>query len=347
MSFIETIATAVPKNKLSQQTLADFAKKIFGSTFESAYWKVFESAKVQTRYFSQPIKYYLTEHSFKEKNEDAVEKICELGEIAINELCSQTSLTLAEIEQLVVVNSTALATPTLDALLIHRMKLSGDLTRTPLFGLGCVGGAVGLSRANVLAASSQNLVLLNVELCGHTFNVKDLSLKNLIATTLFGDGASAVLLRSYRSQKSQAEIVVSGSVTFPDSTNIMGWYFSELGLGLVLSRDLPGLVEAKLKPELERFLKKAKLGWKDISHFIVHPGGPKVIEAVQKSLSLDNKHLDLSWRHLANFGNLSSASVIFILKDFLEAKRAKAGELGLLFAMGPGFSAEFVVLKFL
>lgn len=347
MAFIEAIATVVPEHQYAQEKIAAFARQAFPELMAS-YANVFEHARIETRYLARPLEYYLEGHSFHDRNADSVEQACLLAQRVCLDLSLKTKIDVQNFHQLLAVNTTTLATPSLDALLFHKMGLNPKVRRTPIFGTGCVGGAIGLSRASAHARAfpQENTVLLNVELCGHTFKPEDKSLKNLVGTSLFGDGASAVLLRGIKSNKAMCDIVATGSYLFPKSTHIMGWDFTETGLTLILARELPALVAKQFRVVVEEFLGSQNLTFKDIAHYAIHPGGPRVLEAVQKALGLADEHLEASWRHLKNYGNMSSVSIIFILDDVFKSRRPKAGELGLLMAMGPGFSAEFVLLKF-
>ncbi|MBI2069903.1 MAG: type III polyketide synthase [Elusimicrobia bacterium] len=347
MAFIRAVAVCSPEHRYPQEELAEAVGACFGSGAGAR--RIFQNAGIRSRRLAQPIQWHLKPKSFQEKNDDAVVKACELSNGALSALAAQAGFSLDDLDHLVTVNSTALATPTLDALLIHRMGLRPTIGRTPLFGLGCLGGAAGLSLAARLADArpQERVALVCVELCGHTFNPADQSAKNVVAAGLFADGAAAVLLSGRQGPGARLEIIRSGSMTFPDSIGVMGWHFSELGLGLVLARDLPDVVRRHLAPALSSFLTGAGVRFDEIKHFIVHPGGPKVIDAVRDSLHLSEEHLRASRRHLEECGNLSSASVLFVLRDVLEQTAVRPGELGLLFALGPGFSAEFLLLKFL
>lgn len=347
VAYIEAAATALPAYGYSQEEIAQAVGSFFTNADGDSIAKIFKNTRVRRRYFAQPLAFYRQPQGFAQKNNDAVEKTCALGMAALDSLCQEAGLSLQDINQLVVVNSTCLATPTLDALLLHKTDLPKTCQRTPLFGLGCVGGAAGLARAAALVGHRAQGVcaLLAVELCGHTFNQSDQSSKNLIATALFGDGAASVLLRSQRTFQAKAKIVATGSMTFPDSIGVMGWHFSELGLGLVLSRELPDIVRRYLKDACIDFLRSAGIDPQAIRHYLAHPGGPKVIEAIQETLELEPEKFELTWRHLEACGNLSSASVLFVLQEALKSKLLGQGELALLFALGPGFSAEFVLLE--
>jgi len=230
-----------------------------------------------------------------------------------------------------------LATPSIDALLAPELGFRPDVQRHPLFGLGCAGGAAALGRS-AQSLNGKSLVL-SVELCGQTFLNQDLSVENLVGSALFGDGAAAVVLDR---GKSGPEIRAWGSEIFEGTEAVMGWEFIDVGFKLVLSKSVPTEIATHVAPSLQRFLKRRDLTLSDITHFLLHPGGAKVLQAYESSLGAD-----VTWtrRSLERVGNLSSASVLFILHDLLESGEARPGNLGLLAAVGPGFSMEAILLK--
>jgi alkylresorcinol/alkylpyrone synthase len=217
----------------------------------------------------------------------------------------------------------------------------------PIFGLGCVAGAAGISRAAdyVRAYPDQVAVLLSVELCSLTLQAEDLSIPNLIATGLFGDGAAAVMVVGDGREADGPEIVATRSVFYPDSEDVMGWSISESGFGIILSADVPQVVRDFLKRDVDAFLADHGLTRADISSWVCHPGGPKVLEAMQEALELPEGALDVTWRSLQEVGNLSSTSVLLVLAETLENHRPAPGSWGMITAMGPGFCSELVLLR--
>jgi alkylresorcinol/alkylpyrone synthase len=253
-----------------------------------------------------------------------------------------------------VVSITGVASPSLDARLINRMGLPRDIKRTPIFGVGCVGGALGLTRAadHVLAYPQQAAVLLAVEACSLTIQREDLSTANFIATGLFGDGAAAVVVAGAEKAaptqefgRPEPKILATKSVFYADSEDVMGWDISEHGFKIVLSPRLGEVIEANLARDVDEFLGSHRLRRSDIGSWVIHTGGPKVLEAIQKSLELPDRHLDRSWECLRRFGNLSSASVLLVLEDVMRNGPPSPGSLGLLLAMGPGFCSEMILLQ--
>ena len=217
----------------------------------------------------------------------------------------------------------------------------------PIFGLGCVAGAAGIARAAdyVKAYPDQVAVLLSVELCSLTLQREDLSIPNLIASGLFGDGAAAVVVVGAERAASGPEILASRSVFYPDSEQVMGWDISERGFRIVLSAEVPDVARDLLRGDVDRFLADHGLTIADVGSWVCHPGGPKVLEAMQEGLGLPPGALDVTWRSLREVGNLSSTSVLLVLEDTMEHHRPPAGTYGVLLAMGPGFCSELVLLR--
>jgi alkylresorcinol/alkylpyrone synthase len=216
--------------------------------------------------------------------------------------------------------------------------------RTPIFGLGCVGGAAGIARAAdyLRAFPRQTALVLALELCSLTLQRADASLANVIASGLFGDGAACAVLRGAEVAERGPRVLATRSIFYRDTEHVMGWEVGDAGFRVVLSADVPALASG-LRPDVDKFLAESGLTLGDIGVFVCHPGGPKVLESIEGALALPPEALARSWRHLAQVGNLSSASVLFVLADAL-AEQPAPGTLGLLMAMGPGFCSELVLL---
>jgi alkylresorcinol/alkylpyrone synthase len=227
------------------------------------------------------------------------------------------------------------------------MGLRSDVKRTPIFGLGCVGGAAGIARAAdyLRAFPGQLAVLLSVELCSLTLQKKDLSVANIIASGLFGDGAAAVVIAGGARAGAGPRVVDTESVFYRATEDVMGWEIVDSGFKVVLSARVPQVVAEHVGQDVDRFLAAHGLGRRDIRHFIAHTGGPKVLRAFEAALALPEGALERSWHSLRTVGNLSSASVLFVLRDLLAAGVARDGDYGLLAAMGPGFCSELVLLR--
>ena len=273
----------------------------------------------------------------------------DLGEQAVRRALDAAGLGPKDVDQLVFVTVTGLATPSIDARLANRLGLRSDLKRVPVFGLGCVAGAAGLARLSDLlrGAPGDVGVLLSVELCSLTLQRDDPSVANAVASGIFGDGAAAVVLGGGGRAGGRAgpRVRATRSVFYPDTEWVMGWDFRDSGFQVVLSAEVPRITRENVGRDVDAFLASQGLGRRDVRHWVAHTGGPKVLEAFQAALELPPGALDRSWRSLEDVGNLSSASVLFVLGDLLDAGEARPGDRGLLLAMGPGFCSEMVLLE--
>jgi alkylresorcinol/alkylpyrone synthase len=305
------------------------------------------AVKVAGRHLALPLDQYEQHDTFEKCNSAFIRVATELGEAACREALARAGLAPSDIDHIFFA-VTGIAVPSIDARLVNRLGLRPDVKRTPIFGLGCVAGAAGLARAAdyLRAFPTHNALLLSTELCSLTLQRSDLSVANLIASGLFGDGAAAVVLRGGEHAATNGpRVLATRSVFYPDSERIMGWDMVDSGFKIVLSAGVPQLVMRHIGSDVDRFLADQGLERGQIRHFIAHTGGPKVLQAFTDALQLPQGALQRSWDSLERVGNLSSASVLFVLRDTLDAAEARPGELGLLMAMGPGFCAELVLLK--
>ncbi|HEX4004961.1 MAG TPA: 3-oxoacyl-[acyl-carrier-protein] synthase III C-terminal domain-containing protein [Acidobacteriaceae bacterium] len=302
---------------------------------------------VDGRYFSRPLDEYRALDTWGKVNDVWIEVAQELGERAIDCALKQAGYRRDQIGAIFFVSVTGVASPSIDAKLVNRMHLSPNIRRNPIFGLGCVAGAAGLARAAdyVRAYPDQIAVLLSVELCSLTWQRDDLSVANLISSGLFGDGAAAVLVAGDRLPQRGPRIVASHCVFYPDTEDVMGWDISEQGFRIVLSPDVPNVVRDNLGRDVDAFLAGHGLTRLDIGSWIMHTGGPKVLEATADALGLTREALDVSWEALRRVGNLSSASVLVVLDEVMKHRRPAPGTRSILAAMGPGFCAEMLLLE--
>ena len=271
----------------------------------------------------------------------------QLGAQALGRALELAGVAPSQIRALLFMSITGIASPSIDAKLINRMGLSPHVRRMPIFGLGCVGGAAGIARAAdyVKAYPNQIAALVSVETCSLTLQREDLTVANLISSGLFGDGAAAVLLAGSESPLPGPEIVATRSTFYPGTEDVMGWDISEKGFRIVLSPRVPDVIRENLGRDVDALLAEWNLSRRDIGAWIMHTGGPKILEATQEALGIGSEQLAASWDCLRRVGNLSSASVLVVLEEFMNNRRPAPGTWSVLGAMGPGFCSELVLLR--
>jgi alkylresorcinol/alkylpyrone synthase len=353
MPVIVSTKTGFPEHYYPQNTLLATAQQEWKkqrASIVKPLEQFYTNVKVDGRYLAWPLERYKKPTTFEERNNAYIETALELGEQTICALLDQAQMSPEEIDQLTTISTTGIAVPSLDARLMNRIPFSPRMKRLPLFGLGCMGGAAGIARtADYLQGHPKEAVILfAVELCSLTIQRDDLSLANLVASGLFGDGAAAVLMVGDdhpRAQPGMPRVIDSQSQFFPETEHIMGWDLTNSGFKVLLSADIASLAQAEVRPSMEAFLGVHDLTIADIDHWLVHPGGPRVIQALEGGLGLSDEALTLSWEALAEAGNISSASVLLILDKTMKRTQPTPGEYGLLMAMGPAFGAELVLLQ--
>lgn len=332
------LATAVPGHILDQQAVALQASRLFASRTLAfrRLAQVYGNAGIEKRHSCVPIDWYLEPHGWAERTRLYVDAALELAEQAIRACLAESDLGLDDIDGLVTVSTTGIATPSLDALLQERLGLRRDLQRLPVFGLGCAGGVLGLSRAAALAtaAPGSRILCLVVELSGLTFRPADASPANIVATALFGDGAAAALIST---EGDGPTLGPWGEHSFPDSLDVMGWDIGDDGFGVRFSRDIPALVRNDLAPVLDTFLARHGLELPAFDAIACHPGGAKVLDALEEVVG---RALPEAREVLRDFGNMSAPTVLFVLDRL---RRHWKGRI-LMTALGPGFTAGFLAL---
>jgi alkylresorcinol/alkylpyrone synthase len=340
---LRSIATAVPRHVLRQADVMATAEAVFGDAFPDfqRLLPVYANATIDERHSCVPLDWYRRPHDLAERNALYIENAVTLLVEAADRAISGAGLRPDEIDGLVVVSTSGIATPSLDALLIERMGLRRDVERLPIFGLGCAGGVLGLARAAQLALSRPDKIylFLVVELCTLTFLHGDVSKSNVIATALFADGAAGAVVSC---QGEGPRLRAWAEHTWPGTLDIMGWDVVADGLKVVFSRDIPSFARAELGPVVEGFLASRDLTLRDIDRFVCHPGGAKVLDALEQVLGLEAGGLAASRSVLRRYGNMSGATVMFVLE---EALRDHAPGRSLMTTFGPGFTAGMLLLE--
>jgi alkylresorcinol/alkylpyrone synthase len=346
---IASTSTAFPPYYFQQWEVVEALKTYWGQDQPSAavLERFHSRTGVDGRYFARPLADYAALDTWGKANNVWIEVAEQLGQQAIEALLTQTGVDREQIAALYFVSVTGIASPSIDARLVNRMKLSRHIKRNPIFGLGCVAGAAGLARAAdyVRAYPDQVAVLLSVELCSLTWQRDDRSVANLISAGLFGDGAAAVMVAGEATGLKGPRIVANRQFFYPETQDVMGWDISEKGFQIVLSPDVPKVVRENLGRDVDSFLKEQALVRSDITSWIMHTGGPKVLEATADALGLDNQALKISWDTLRRIGNLSSASVLVVLDEVMKHHSPGPGTRSILAAMGPGFCAEMLLIE--
>jgi alkylresorcinol/alkylpyrone synthase len=349
---VRAVGVALPPNYVEQQVLTQALRDYWVRRYGSAKRldEFHRAVRVRGRHLALPISDYPALDSFGKTNRAWKTAAAQVGEAALRSALDRAGLQPVDVDHFFFVTVTGIATPSIDARLINCLGMRPDVKRTPIFGLGCVGGAAGLARAAdyLKAFPDQIAVVLSVELCSLTLQRDDLSLANLIASGLFGDGGAAVVVAGAEAQRCAPQgprVIATQSTLYPGTERLMGWDVVDSGFKLVLSPRVPDAVEQNLGADVDRFLAGHDLDRGAIGHWIAHTGGPKVLQVIERALNLPCNALEHSWRSLQEIGNLSSASVLFVLADLLEAQQAKPGDYGMLMAVGPGFCSELVLLR--
>jgi alkylresorcinol/alkylpyrone synthase len=346
---ISGVATAFPPYCFNQQQVAEALHEQWADKVTSPVMlrQMMSRAGVQQRHFALPLDGYLPMDTWGKANNQWIETAVELAERALLAAVERAELELNDIGALFFVSVTGVASPSIEARLMNRIRLPLDLKRVPIFGLGCVAGAAGIARAAdyVRAFPRQAAALISVELCSLTWQREDLTVANLISSALFGDGAAAVIVAGAELTQKGPHVVDSRSSFYPNTEAVMGWDISEKGFRIVLSPAVPEMVYRRLASDFDCFLGSHGLSKADIHSWIMHTGGPKVLAATADVLELPAGALEVSWEVLRQVGNLSSASVLVVLERFMSERRPPEGSYSILAAMGPGFCAELVLLR--
>ncbi|MCU1558383.1 MAG: type polyketide synthase [Microbacteriaceae bacterium] len=352
MARIAAVSPALPTHVYSQAEITDTIAPMVTSdpARQAVMRRLHGGSGVQTRHLVMPIERYRDSSTFTQSNGMFIEVAADLTEQALRDALRTANLEPRDIDYVMFTSVTGISAPSIDALLVARLGLRPDVKRVPMYGLGCVAGAAGIARVNDYLVGHPNdvAVLLAVELCSLTFQRDDDSTANLVATGLFGDGAAAVVMvgdqRAKRMPVTGPDVIDARSQLYPDTHEVIGFNASETGFRIILTAQVSEVIERNFGADVTAFLASNGLEVSDIDTWVAHPGGPRVLESFQSSLGLPDGVFDNSWSSLARVGNLSSASVLHVLAEELETPQ-NAGEETLLFALGPGVSAELVLLR--
>jgi len=349
MPQIAGVGSAFPRHYYRQEEIVAALKRHWAGKMENPQVidRLHMRVGVDGRHLALPIDSYDDLDTWGKANNAWIEVAEELAEQSVCRALARAGMCETDLDAIFFVSVTGIASPSIDARLVNRMNLRTNIKRNPIFGLGCVAGAAGIARASdyVRAFPDQVAVLISVELCSLTWQRGDVSVPNLISSGLFGDGAAAVIISGAERAASGPEVIASASSFYRGTEYVMGWDISEEGFRIVLSTEVPDMVRKHLGSDVDAFLAEHGLERSDIKSWIMHTGGPKVLEATREALGLTNGALDVSWESLRRVGNLSSTSVLLVLDEFMNKKRPAPGSYSILAAMGPGFCAELVLLR--
>lgn len=354
-SRVVSVRGALPEHRYTQEEItASFTDTLIEGSINPAVVERFHrNACVDTRHTAMPLEDYADLGDFGQSNDVFIRAGVELGARAVVDALKAVGLTPADVDVIVSCTVTGLAVPSLEARVAQEIGLRPDVVRLPLVGLGCVAGAAGVARLHDLLRGRPDgvAVLMSVELCSLTLQRDDTSVANLVASGLFGDGAAAVVAVGAEhplaqvAEPTQPEVLASRSRMYPDSERTMGWDVGAGGLKIVLDSSVPDLVRQHVGDDVAGFLADHGLTHDDVEWYVAHPGGPKVLEALQDALQVDRDALGMTWDSLRRIGNLSSSSVLHVMADTLADRPPRPGSYGLMLAMGPGFCSELVLLR--
>lgn len=360
MPKIISVAQAIPEYQITQNETMKFAKELFSESFHDIERLLtsFQKGQIEKRHFVKDIDWFKEDKTFQEKNDIYIEEAVELGAMAIRNCLHsdqflKRQIPYDEIEAFFLISSTGISTPSIEARIMNVLPFHTNTKRIPIWGLGCAGGASGLSRAFEYchAFPKAKVIVLTIELCSLTFQKNDHSKSNLIGTSLFADGVACALIvgddvpaSELSKMNTTPTILSTQSTLMKDSLDVMGWKIKNEGLFVVFSKSIPALIEKWLKPNLELFLSKQQLTTANISQFVAHPGGLKVLDAYIKALGMPESMIKHSLQVLKEYGNMSSSTVFYVLNRFM-LDHIKSGEYGVIAALGPGFSSELLLVR--
>ena len=348
MPRILSLATAIPPHRLEQSVAREgMAYLCRDHPHLMRLVPVFDRSGVETRHLIHPSEWYVEERTFEERNREYGTRGLELIEQAVRSCLAKSSTAPDEIDHLFFVTTTGLATPSLDARLAARIGMRPNVRRSPLFGLGCAGGAGALVRAcDVLRRSpDERALVVSLEICSLVFSLRARTATDVVGVALFGDGAAAALLGGDDCGTDGIKVARTATHLFPEAQHLMGWDFTGDGMRLVLSRDIPQFVSERLAPVVRDFVATSGRSVNEIDHYVLHPGGPKVMATYCSTFGLPDEAVSIARESMREYGNLSSAAVLFMLNDLVASRKPTARDTGLMVALGPGFACEMLVLE--
>ena len=336
--------------KTDQHEVKQCARKLFAPSFPAIekMMHIFDNTEIKTRNFCKPLSYYSEVNTFQEQNKEYIRIVLEYSVKAIEKCIADAGISKEKITDILFLSTTGLATPSLDALIINKMRLNQNICRYPVFGLGCAAGVAGYAKASILAKGNPDALVLVVaaELCSLTFLRNDFSKSNFVGSSLFADGISACIISGdnhINSTGTEINFLGSQSKLYFDTEDVMGWEFLDKGFKVLFSQDIPEIISGNIQKDVITFLEKHQLTIADISNFIFHPGGKKVLNDYEEALSIDVNDLKNTIDIMTEYGNMSSPTVLYVMEKFF-TQGFKNG-YGLMLSMGPGFSSEMVLLK--
>ncbi|MFC5589873.1 type III polyketide synthase [Sporosarcina soli] len=357
MSKILSVSTFKPPYEVKQEQAVELTRSVFSEKFQDIerLLKVFQNGEIETRNVCMPLDWYGKAHTFEERNQLYIDHAVDFGIQAVLACLQGDGMLEAPIDPSMIdaiffVSSSGISTPSIDARIMNRIPFRDDTKRIPIWGLGCAGGAAGISRASEYcrAFPEATVLVLSVELCSLTFQKDDYSKSNLVGVSLFSDGVACALVAgdasTVKTKQAVPSIVATTSKLMPESEDVMGWDVKNNGLYVVFSKSIPAIITNWLGPFVHEFLEKYGVTKNDLTHFVAHPGGKKVLGAYEKALGFDSNKTDISREVLRENGNMSSPTVLYVLEKFMDRKPIN-GEYGLMAALGPGFCGELLLLR--
>lgn len=336
--------------RIEQEKVKKIIEELFTPSFPQIkkMMPVFDNTEIKHRNLCKPIDHYATIHSFEKQNKEYILTSLEYSVKAIEECIVKAQIEKEDITDIIFISTTGLATPSLDALIINKMRLNENISRMSIFGLGCGGGVAGFAKANILAKANPDAIVLlvTVELCSLTFLRNDFSKSNFIGSSLFADGVTASIITGdshTNKTKSKISFLATQSKLYYDSLDVMGWEFLDKGFKVLFSQDIPTIIANNIHNDVYSFLEKHHLRTSDIKNFIFHPGGKKILTAYTEALKVEGDFLKNTREVMTNYGNMSSSTVLYVLERFYT--QGFEDGYGLMVAMGPGFSCEMVLLQ--